>query len=94
MKSQLILTERSAVQAIARWHEAVGEAVRQGRRITGLSQEIVAESAGMSTTTYRRCESGARILRPAECERVALVLGSGLLSEPELTDGAPEGVIA
>jgi transcriptional regulator with XRE-family HTH domain len=93
-RSDLILTERQAVRAIEHYHRtvAVGEVIRRLRRITGLSQHAVAVGAGLSDSTFRRVEHGARGLRPDERERVAVALSSGLLSEPELSLGSEEVV--
>ena len=86
---------------------ATGERVRWMREQAGITQAELAAFAGMSETTLRRVEAGERALRPAERAAVARGLGIGLavmtatrprvvrhpvLSEPELSEGSPEGV--
>lgn len=56
-------------------HSSVGERLLKKREELGLSLRALAESAGVSFETIRKCEAGSAIPKVDTCERLAVALG-------------------
>lgn len=56
-------------------HSGVGPRLRERREGLGLSLRGLAESAGVSFETIRKCEAGAAVPKVDTCERLAVALG-------------------
>lgn len=55
--------------------QTIGEKVRQTRKTKGITQEQLANLAGLSTMSIRRYESGERIITDETLQRIADALG-------------------
>jgi transcriptional regulator with XRE-family HTH domain len=71
-------------------HAALGEAIRQTRTERGLSQEELAEAAGMHVTQVGGLERGARNPSYTTLVRLARALGAETGALVSLADGIRE----
>lgn len=55
--------------------KAIGEQIRQHRKVRGLTQEELAKESGLSTMSIRRYESGERIAPQSNLIKIAKALG-------------------
>jgi transcriptional regulator with XRE-family HTH domain len=69
---------------------AIGARLSRIRQLHGLTQEQLAEAAGLEALTLSRCETGARSLSLANLHRVATVLGVGLGDLVDVCRDAPQ----
>jgi transcriptional regulator with XRE-family HTH domain/tetratricopeptide (TPR) repeat protein len=79
----------------ARWSKENGRALRERRRQSGLTQETLAETAGISLRTVKRLEGGGLEPRPSTLHLIAEALGCGFEALYEAAadlDGAPAPV--
>lgn len=56
--------------------KAIGTRIRQRRKIEGLTQEELAQKAGLSTMSIRRYEAGERIIPKEAIQSIATSLGT------------------
>ena len=69
-------------------YKAIGRNIRAARKLTGKTQEQIAQLLGMSQLHYGRLERGER---PASLEQLALVSVTLGVSLPSLLSGCIEG---
>lgn len=55
--------------------KAIGTRIRQRRKVEGLTQEELAQKAGLSTMSIRRYEAGERIIPKEAIQSIATSLG-------------------
>ena len=55
--------------------KAIGEKIKQYRKLKGLTQEELAKNSGLSTMSIRRYESGERIAPQETLLKIAKALG-------------------
>lgn len=56
--------------------KAIGTRIRQRRKVEGLTQEELAQKAGLSTMSIRRYEAGERIIPKEAIQSIATSLGT------------------
>ena len=67
--------------------EAIGAAIRTRRKRIGMTQQDVAEIAGLQRQTISRVEAGNNAVAVATVARVAAVVGLDLLVTPRYEHG-------